>query len=348
MKIIQLLLTATVLSTNGSLQRRMMQSSLSRNAESYGGGKRMSSSPYPRVRAYPTSVAVVQSDYDENGMSHSKRLRNDQSVTEDDFSAGVQDLIAMRSYNPSSNLLLPPNAHISDDEMARAGKIEAQLKYQMEHLSIIRSFPTTIVKSEKTLLNFARDPSKKLTLILDLDETLAHCSQRPSFRFKLYDLQIGEYFSQRYCIFRPEYILFLQRASAQFEVIVFTAAGQLYADQVIDAIDPENKYITHRLYRQHCTYVDGWFVKDIDNLGRPLSQVIALDNSIVAFAYNLDNLMPIASFYDDRSDRELMSSLKLIEIIAASRNVQVELGFLFQLKNRISVTSTADDSGRRL
>ena len=36
--------------------------------------------------------------------------------------------------------------------------------------------------------------------------------------------------------------------SKLYEIIVFTASQKLYADKVLDLIDPKNR-ITHRLYR---------------------------------------------------------------------------------------------------
>lgn len=36
-----------------------------------------------------------------------------------------------------------------------------------------------------------------------------------------------------------------------YEIVIFTAAEQDYADNIINKFDPENKYISHRLYQQH-------------------------------------------------------------------------------------------------
>lgn len=40
--------------------------------------------------------------------------------------------------------------------------------------------------------------------------------------------------------------------SKYFEIIVFTASQQLYANKIIDYIDPEKKYISSRIFRDHC------------------------------------------------------------------------------------------------
>ena len=78
----------------------------------------------------------------------------------------------------------------------------------------------------------AKDPAA-YTLVLDLDETLVHYYEvngEGSFRV------------------RPGCDKFLQEMSEMYEVVIFTAAMQDYADWVLDSID-KNKRISFRLYR---------------------------------------------------------------------------------------------------
>lgn len=43
--------------------------------------------------------------------------------------------------------------------------------------------------------------------------------------------------------------------SLLFEIVTFTAGTKDYADEIIDNhLDPEGKYINHRLYRQNCKW----------------------------------------------------------------------------------------------
>lgn len=78
----------------------------------------------------------------------------------------------------------------------------------------------------------AKDPNG-YTLVLDLDETLVH-----------YYEHNGE---GSYRI-RPGCEKFLKEMSELYEVVIFTAAMQDYADWVLDNID-KPKYISYRLYR---------------------------------------------------------------------------------------------------
>jgi len=38
----------------------------------------------------------------------------------------------------------------------------------------------------------------------------------------------------------------------KYEIILFTASYRYYANPIIDYIDPENKLIKHRIFRENC------------------------------------------------------------------------------------------------
>ena len=73
--------------------------------------------------------------------------------------------------------------------------------------------------------------------------------------------------------------------SQHFELVIFTAADQQYADMVLEIIDP-HKIISHRLYRQHMTVrnIQGIHgsvkhrVKNLVLVGRPIESMIIVDN----------------------------------------------------------------------
>jgi CTD small phosphatase-like protein 2 len=46
--------------------------------------------------------------------------------------------------------------------------------------------------------------------------------------------------------------------------MVFTASHSSYANKVIDYLDPDRKWITHRFYREHCILEgENVFIKDL-------------------------------------------------------------------------------------
>lgn len=78
---------------------------------------------------------------------------------------------------------------------------------------------------------------------------------------------------------RPFCEEFIYRVSEWFEVILFTASIAEYASPLYKRLDRHNVTAAH-LFRQHCTFQsDGLYVKDLSKLGRPLSDIVIVDNS---------------------------------------------------------------------
>lgn len=65
--------------------------------------------------------------------------------------------------------------------------------------------------------------------------------------------------------------------SQHYEVVIFTAAMQDYADWAISHFENEEA-ITFKCYRQHALPFNNYYVKDLSRLGRDISKVIIVDN----------------------------------------------------------------------
>ena len=90
------------------------------------------------------------------------------------------------------------------------------------------------------------DNPNKMTLVLDLDETLAHYfAVRHNVKI---ETPLGGNF-----VIRPGVFEFLSSLSNNYEIVIFTASMKNYADTILNYIDKNNYYIKHRLYRHHCT-----------------------------------------------------------------------------------------------
>jgi len=129
------------------------------------------------------------------------------------------------------------------------------------------------------------------TLVLDMDETLIHFEEVGGR---------GRFFV------RPHAEEFLKEMSELFEVVIFTAGVQEYADAVLNILDP-NGYITHRLYRHHVTVNPMYpgIVKDLSKIGRDLTKTIIVDNAPENFRVQIDNGIEIITWYNDPYDVEL-------------------------------------------
>ena len=76
---------------------------------------------------------------------------------------------------------------------------------------------------------------------------------------------------------RPGCKRFLRTVTKYYEVVVFTASVQSYADPLMEALDEEN-YGFYKLYWEHCTQKSGSYLKDLSRLGRDPKDMIIVDN----------------------------------------------------------------------
>ena len=217
------------------------------------------------------------------------------------------------------------------------------------------------VQNEKNSYKFMKE-NKKI-LLLDLDETLIHADflENPAENEdlkNLYDAIISFYTMEEQInnnlnnndntdnnttddeskddscekvlnkvgiFLRPKVKEFLQEISRYFLIGIFTASIPEYADAVINYLDPEEKYIKFKLYRNDCVSVcDMLRVKDLSFFGEEnLDRIVLLDNNIYSFSAQLSNGILINSFFCDKSDDELSNVRKyLIEYILPSDDIR--------------------------
>ncbi|KAG1346840.1 CTD small phosphatase-like protein 2 [Cocos nucifera] len=164
---------------------------------------------------------------------------------------------------------------------------------------------------------------KTITLVLDLDETLVHSTlehcDNADFTFQVFfNMKQHTVYVRR----RPHLQLFLERVAQMFEIVIFTASQSIYAEQLLDMLDPEKKLISQRIYRESCIFSDGSYTKDLTILGVDLAKVVIIDNSPQVFRLQVNNGIPIKSWFDDPSDHALLQLLPFLESLADADDVR--------------------------
>ena len=180
---------------------------------------------------------------------------------------------------------------------------------------------STYFQENKNLINGLVPPpylkyktNKKYTLVLDLDETLIHFKVNPKDD------------SSGILQFRPYISEFLSSMSKFYELVIFTAATQDYADPIINAIEQKGTTFQYRLYRIHTIIINNDFVKDLSRLGRDMSKVIIVDNMEQNYKLQPDNGITIRPFWGkDTSDMALYDLMSILVKIAGN-NMDVRDG----------------------
>jgi Dullard-like phosphatase family protein len=133
-----------------------------------------------------------------------------------------------------------------------------------------------------------------------------------------------------------------QQVAELFEVVVFTASLDKYANPVLDLLErgaPGS--VHHRLFREACVFTHGALVKDLARVGRDVSKTIIVDNSPTSYLLHPENAIPISSWFDELDDLQLTLLLPWLErlayqddVVPMLRDLQMEMaqggGFLVE------------------
>ena len=196
--------------------------------------------------------------------------------------------------------------------------------------------------------------SGKKIALFDLDETIVHCigeinmNNVESFT-KQCDAKIkvklpgGKREITIGINIRPHWEEALKRIQNKYHIFAFTASHESYADSVVNHLDPQKKYFQYRLYRSNCVLcvVNGmkFYVKDLKIVEDiyDLKDVVIIDNSVLSFAYHLDNGIPISPFYDSKTDTELLDIANFLVKYADENDIRDKLKEVYKLSSYMEI-----------
>lgn len=196
-------------------------------------------------------------------------------------------------------------------------------------------------------------PLEKITVVLDLDETLVCAYETSSLPavFRTQATEAGLNWFQLECVSsdkeyegkpkishvtvfeRPGLHEFLSQAAEFAELILFTAGLEGYARPLVDRIDSEGRF-SLRLYRPSTVSTEyREHVKDLSCLRRDLSRVVIIDNNPFSFLLQPLNGIPCLPFSPAQpSDNQLLDVLlPLLKHLALEKDVRPVLHEKFHM-----------------
>ncbi|KAL0555667.1 hypothetical protein IC582_009621 [Cucumis melo] len=187
-------------------------------------------------------------------------------------------------------------------------------------------------------------PLEKITVVLDLDETLVCAYETSSLPavFRTQATEAGLNWFELECVSsdkevegkpkisyvtvfeRPGLHEFLSQAAEFAELILFTAGLEGYAKPLVDRIDTEGRF-SHRLYRPSTVSTEyREHVKDLSCIQRDLSRVVIIDNNPFSFLLQPMNGIPCIPFSPAQpADNQLLEVLlPLLKHLALEKDVR--------------------------
>lgn len=248
-------------------------------------------------------------------------------MSSDAYFRRLQNRVAANSTNQQQSALLTQVAQTSTSSANGNRNVQVSEEEIREQVRRIRLDPTNTSPNDASALRSLLPPQMpsvrgKKCLVLDVDETLVHSSYQPPARYDLHlKLRVQGNLCNVYVAYRPFVHEFFKFIAPLFECVIFTASVSIYCDPLMDSLDNTGSLGRLRLFREHCSYVQGSHVKDLNLLGRDLNDVVIIDNSPIAYLFQQRNAIPILSWFSDERDEELMKLLPVLAEIAKADSV---------------------------
>jgi Dullard-like phosphatase family protein len=164
-----------------------------------------------------------------------------------------------------------------------------------------------------------------MLLILDLDETLIY-----STRIKLERSE--DFMCEQYYVYkRPHLEEFIERIRAHFEIAVWTASSEIYANTVINNIFPNEYPLAFKWASERCTirfdpvlhdYVSLKDLKKVKRKGYRIEQILVIDDTPQKISRNYGNYIRIEPFEGNLEDQELLFIFDYLKTFEGVKDVR--------------------------
>lgn len=137
-------------------------------------------------------------------------------------------------------------------------------------------------------------------LVINVDDLLVHLDYNPEDGWK--------------CQKRPGVDDFLAAVTKHFEVVLFSDSGMYKTGPVAARLDAENR--CHKLFKEHTALINGYNVKNLDLLNRPIEKVLMVDHNAGAYHLHPRNTIRIKPWKSDTRDDTLKRLAPFLATIA--------------------------------
>ena len=214
---------------------------------------------------------------------------------------------------------------------------------EMNSLDILNLNKYSITKEREIILPFVdkigRGKGQKRLAIFDLDETLIHCELNPdnSAQTKIEVVLPNKTTKEIGLNIRPHWKEELLKIKTKYYLIMYTASHHSYADSVLNYLDPKKEFFDLRLHRNNCTIVNyegkTFYIKDLRILKDvSLKDMVIIDNSVLSFAFHLDNGIPILPYYHGEEGIEMQNLSKLLLKLSECDDIKLQLHNIIELR----------------
>ena len=181
------------------------------------------------------------------------------------------------------------------------------------------------IKNRIEIPYIKESPSKKYTLVLNLNKTLA-------------------FYNKGKIALRTGLFSFLSMLKPYYEIISFSSEPDDITKSILKEIELKGKFFDYNFGREHCILYENTLVKDISLIGRDVKNIIIVDYDENSFKLNVENGIKISKFegYEGNNKADdALYELKIILILIFKKNnsdIRMALKeYENEIKNKISM-----------